>query len=329
MSQFMRPPSGGRFVRSGRRASQGACLGCRCEPAPTDYGSGGNGGNGNPRSRRMASTSVWLGTLTAPGPGTSATPSIAVLPVAGTQKGPAAVSWRGVEPRTPAPCVRTVRASVRPNAPGCAWPGQKRPAASLFSSVPVVSGERTTFSGAMNCPGAGGQSSDVSSVPTAWHGCPPFGPALQLPPTQRGQGEATLPVRYTREESAALSVAPALVRSSSPHMSCATAFTMHEDSCGMAVTGSGSGGPKTQFASSAHEPGNPPQSTSAAHAPPVLTAAMQWRPGPAPLLQSSGPDPALGPRRRFRPSTPTTPRVTSAPSGTRPAGRAVLPPPPM
>src|SRR5262245_58280930 len=104
----------------------------------------------------------------------------------------------------------------------------------------------------MNCPGAGGQSSDVPSAPTAWQGCPLFGPALQLPPTHRGHGEATFPVRYTRDESAALRVAPTLASSTSPHMSCATTFTMHDESCGIAVTGSGSGGPKMQFASSAH-----------------------------------------------------------------------------
>ena len=64
----------------------------------------------------------------------------------------------------------------------------------------------------------------------------------------------------------------------------------------------GSGAAKKQLASSAQEPGNPPQSLSAVQALPVLVLPMQCLPGPAPLVQSRGPVPLLA--TRFVPEMP-------------------------
>src|SRR5581483_9341750 len=55
----------------------------------------------------------------------------------------------------------------------------------------------------------------------------------------------------------------------------------------------GSGGPKKQFASSAHDPPVPPQSASDVHAMGPPLPAMQCLPGPAPFVQFPRPVPVL------------------------------------
>ena len=96
--------------------------------------------------------------------------------------------------------------------------------------------------------------------------------------------------------------------------------------------GIGSGGPKKQFASSAHEPERLQptqefaQSVSDVQAPlPVPTLPlMQCVPGPAPVLQSLNEVPVLGPSV----VGPVMSRNVVAPSGIGPGGTVVAAPPP-
>src|SRR5262249_52979038 len=85
----------------------------------------------------------------------------------------------------------------------------------------------------------------------------------------------------------------------------------------------GSGGPKKQFASSAHDPAAPPQLPSLVHAGSALLL-MQCFPGPAPSVQSAGPVPALPERV----PGPLMLRRDSAASGTLPPATTVALPPP-
>ena len=84
----------------------------------------------------------------------------------------------------------------------------------------------------------------------------------------------------------------------------------------------GSGGPKKQFASSAHAPAAPPQPASFAHAGIVLLL-MQCVPGPAATVQVLG-SPVLAPLR----VPPLMLRIEVEPSGIPPPGTFVALPPP-
>src|SRR5690349_6026177 len=84
----------------------------------------------------------------------------------------------------------------------------------------------------------------------------------------------------------------------------------------------GSGGPKKQFASSAHEPAFPPQSMSVAHEGSELLL-MQCVPGPAATVQVSR-WPVLAPVR----FEPLMLRSDVEPSGIAPPGTTVALPPP-
>src|SRR5262245_19952210 len=231
---------------------------------------------------------------------------------------------------SPAPCVTIERTLGLPNAPMSRWLGQSAPAASLFTARAVVSGESRAATDPTYWSSSGGQSTLVPSEPTASQLPPAFFPESHVPPTQRGQGESGLLVTKMRAESEALSVELNARRSACQHASSCTTLTMQEDR-NATEFGSGSGGPKKQLASSAQAPPKPPQSASPVHAPwPSVPAnpLMQWRPGPAALVQSLLEVPAFGPRTRLSPCTPTTPSTVRAPSGMRPPPISRLRPPP-
>ena len=85
----------------------------------------------------------------------------------------------------------------------------------------------------------------------------------------------------------------------------------------------GSGGPKKQFASSPQEPAAPPQLRSLVHAGTELLLT-QWRPGPAPSVQSFTLVPALA----ASVPGPLMSRKDAAPSGILPPATTVAAPPP-
>ena len=91
-------------------------------------------------------------------------------------------------------------------------------------------------------------------------------------------------------------------------------------------SGTGTGTPKKQFASSSQAPILPPQSASEVHA--VSTAvSRQWRPGPEPFVQSAGPLPSLAVTVMARPEIPATARTELLPSGMRAPGMREEAPP--
>jgi len=85
----------------------------------------------------------------------------------------------------------------------------------------------------------------------------------------------------------------------------------------------GSGGPKKQFASSAHDPGEPPQFGSVVHEG-IELLLTQCRAGPAPRVQFFTLVPALGPSV----DGPVISRNDVAPSGILPPATTVALPPP-
>src|SRR5262245_7441951 len=97
----------------------------------------------------------------------------------------------------------------------------------------------------------------------------------------------------------------------------------------------GTGGPKKQRASRSHAPATtlPGQLVSAAHAPmpsvPV-EPLRQWRPGPAPSVQSAGPEPGSAPSVSATPTidTPVTASTDLPPSGIAAPGKTAPRPPP-
>ena len=131
---------------------------------------------------------------------------------------------------------------------------QKLPPAAATMLVVVTSGPRLTGRGARNVPGLGGQSSVVSWLPTGVHARPTFGPALQVPETHFGHGEVALPVRNTRDDRLMLMTASPVEGVTVPLASVTIALTTQV----LRPLGfrTGSGGPKKQLASLAHEPGD-------------------------------------------------------------------------
>ena len=85
----------------------------------------------------------------------------------------------------------------------------------------------------------------------------------------------------------------------------------------------GSGGPKKQLASSAHEPAEPPQLASLVHEGSELLLT-QCLPGPAPTVQFAGPVPVLP----VSVPGPEMLRIEAAPSGIFPPATTVAAPPP-
>src|SRR5262249_30645202 len=190
------------------------------------------------------------------------------------------------------------KAPEKPNGlPPADCPGQKLPLAATFEfpgEVESVLRARGTGNGARRPAGAGGQSSVVSAVPTGVHARPAFGPALQVPETHFGHGEVALPVRWVRENSGRLTVDAPVVRSPVP---LASVWITLITQVLRPPFGIGSGGPKKQLASSAHEPGmETSQPLSLAQAAPLFVGPMQCLPGPAPLVQSVLPVPLLATR---------------------------------
>src|SRR5262245_55165485 len=134
-----------------------------------------------------------------------------------------------------------------------------------------------------------------------------------------------------RAWSAAFAVEPPERRSAVPVTSWAIALTMHVDVAGLVGFACGVGGPKKQLASSAQASACAPQSASDVHAPmpsvPVLPL-MQCLAGPAPRVQSAGPDPSLPLSVSERPEMPVTSRTDVAPSARLTGGSAVALAPP-
>src|SRR5581483_2007643 len=118
-----------------------------------------------------------------------------------------------------------------------------------------------------------------------------------------------------------------VTESAVPLASMAMTFRTHVESAAASSFAIGSGGPKKQFASSAHEPELPPHSASLVQAAPLFVSAMQCLPGPAPWLQFSGPVPALGPSVTMDPPAGVTVRYVVVPSGMSEAATAAVPPP--
>src|SRR5437763_14446313 len=117
-------------------------------------------------------------TLSAPGPGRSPPPSMTGLPDEGTQNVPAIVVSKGLERSRPAgePVSLIVPASP-PNAPGCAWPGQKFPSGSDAVAVSVVRPARVIVSRPRQLVSLGGHSIAVFLDPTQpLHGEPARSP---------------------------------------------------------------------------------------------------------------------------------------------------------
>src|SRR5262245_37333530 len=200
------------------------------------------------------------------------------------------------------------------------------PVALVFCTVPVVSGFRLTTRAPWNWLGFGGQSRVVPRVPDAVHACPLRAPALQRPFTHFGHAEATLPVRYTREESGIdVEISP-VVRSIVPLASLAITLTTQTLSPPWpgAVLGIGSGGAKKQFASRAQAPPWLAHWASVVHTWFVKAPPMQCFPGPAPRVQLSGPFPALATRL-----PPLIPKIVVEASGRAAGGTLALPPPVM
>src|SRR5262249_13508682 len=175
------------------------------------------------------------------------------------------------------------KAPEKPNGePPADCPGQKLPSAAVFE-LPEVLRPRGTGNGARRPDGDGGQSSVVSWVPTGVHAMPARGPALQVPETHFGHGEALLPVRWVRENSGRLTLDAPVVRSPVPLASVWITLTTQVL---RPPFGIGSGGPKKQLASSAQEPGmETSQPLSLVHDAPLFVGPMQCLPGPAPLVQ--------------------------------------------
>src|SRR6185503_8694028 len=142
----------------------------------------------------------------APGPGRSATPSTAALPVAGMQNtDPSADTCGCPSVRLPAgvPLSWMHCVVACPNAPAAFWPGQKSPVAAVRDAVPLVSGVRSTPNGAWNPVGVGRQSTLVMPSPTATHGFPESGltPLVfvfqvgsHVPERHFGHGDAVFPL---------------------------------------------------------------------------------------------------------------------------------------
>ena len=83
-------------------------------------------------------------------------------------------------------------------------------------ATPVVSGLRVTGRGAWNWLGVGGHDRVVAREPTPVQEPPALGPALHLPETHLGHGDARLPVRKTREDSGKETVVVPRARSTVP-----------------------------------------------------------------------------------------------------------------
>src|SRR5262245_20128634 len=129
---------------------------------------------------------------------------------------------------------------------------------------------------------------------------------------------------YTRDESGSDTDDAPVVASKVPLAAVWTTFMTQvvSDPNGVGLR-IGSGGPKKQFASRAHEPAAPPQLPSPVHAGSALLL-MQCLPGPAPFVQFAGPVPAL-------PERVPGPLMSSndwAPSGISPPATTVALPPP-
>jgi len=117
-------------------------------------------------------------TLIAPGPGRSPPPSMTGLPVEGTQNVPAIVLSKGLErSRAAGEPVSLIVPASPPNAPGCAWLGQKFPAGSDAVAVPVVRPARAIVSRPRKPDSLGGHSIVVFLDPTPpLHGKPARSP---------------------------------------------------------------------------------------------------------------------------------------------------------
>src|SRR5262249_1846234 len=107
----------------------------------------------------------------------------------------------------------------------------------------------------------------------------------------------------------------------SPQASSRSAGMTHAES---PPFGDGMGGPKKQFASTAHAARVPPQSASVVHAPSPSVPApplIQWVVALAPSVQVVGPLP-FEPARLMPPAEiPTTSRIDTPPSGKLTPGR--------
>src|SRR5207244_6210213 len=142
----------------------------------------------------------------APGPGRSATPSTAALPVAGMQKTEARLELCGAPSEmSPAgmPVSRMHCAVVCPKAPASVCGLQNRPFAAVFDAVPVVSGVRSTGRGAWKPGSDGRQSVVVSWLPVGVQAAPVSGLVVfvfvfqlgsHAPERHFGHGEAVLPL---------------------------------------------------------------------------------------------------------------------------------------
>src|SRR5579871_6379633 len=135
--------------------------------------------------------------LVVPGPGRSATGSIAKFPVFGTQNDPAITPACAAPSLTlprAAPVCLIVRAVDCPNAPACVCPEQQIPVALVSVVVPVVRASGM-LRGVTNVESVGGQSSVVLSVPTGLHASPWLRPALHVFPQSAAVVQA-LPVAF-------------------------------------------------------------------------------------------------------------------------------------
>ena len=142
----------------------------------------------------------------APGPGRSATPSTAALPVAEMQKtepSDATCAWPSLRLPASVPCSWTHCVLGWPKAPASTWFGQKMPLAAVMLTVPLVSGVRLTGSGAWNPGRLGRHWIVVSWRPTGVHAPPVSGLVVFVfvfqvgshePDRHFGHGDAVFPL---------------------------------------------------------------------------------------------------------------------------------------
>ena len=111
----------------------------------------------------------------------------------------------------------------------------------------------------------------------------------------------------------------------------AIAFTMQVESAGVAGAGTGMGGPKKQLGCGAQASFWSPQSASELHAPMPSVPRLPFRhrmAGPAPSVQSAGPEPALPESVSATPEEiPVTASTDVEPSGIIDGGWPLVPAP--